>query len=146
QSRGSDADAEGSGLDLHGIGAHEAERSLILRDGHDGAPVERPAEKEIEGQRHGHADDARHQISKRDADAAELERLADVARLHQPIVDAELKAEADLYDEENAEEEHEPAQRFLAPPLEAGVVDAIDDGTEHVEHRREEDAGEDGIE
>ena len=79
-------------------------------------------------------------------DPAELDRLADVRRLHEPVVDAELQAEADLDDEEEAEEEDEPAQRLLAAPLEAPVVDAIDGGPQQVEDRGEEEAGEDGVE
>ena len=71
QAGGRDADAERDGLDLDGIGAHQAQRQAVLGHRHDGPPVERPAEEEVERQRHGEADDAGHQIAEGDADAAE---------------------------------------------------------------------------
>ena len=74
---------------------------------------------------------------------AEVDRLADVRRLHQPVVDAELQAQADFHDEEEPEEEDEPPQRLLAPALEALVVDAIDRDAEQIEERREEEPGQD---
>src|SRR4030095_13707075 len=119
---------------------------LILRHRHDRAPVERTPEEQIERTGHRQPDHARDEVAEGDADARELDRLADVAGLHEPVVDAELQAEADLQDEEDAEEEHEPAQRLLASSLEAAVVDAIDGGADQVEDRREEDSGEDRVE
>src|SRR6266542_6065734 len=141
---GRDADAEGDRLDLDGVGPHEPEGQTVLRDGHDGSAVEGTAEEETESQRHGKAYEARHEQAIGDPHARELDRLADVPRLHEPIVDAELQAETDLDDEEEAEEEDEPAQRLLAAPLEAPVVDAVDGGSEQVEEGGEEEAGEDG--
>src|SRR2546426_1048886 len=95
---------------------------------------------------HQPAAHAGQEVAERYADAAEFDRLPRVAGLHQPIVDAVLETEADLDDEEHAEEEHETAQRFFAAPLEAAVVDAVDEGAEQVEHRREQDPGEDRVE
>ena len=77
---------------------------------------------------------------------AEVDRLARVRRLHQPVVDAERQAEAHLHDEEEPEEKDEAPQRLLAAALEAFVVDAVDHGAQHEEHRREEEPGQDGIE
>src|SRR5882724_5080006 len=141
-----DADAEGDRLDLDGVGPHEPEGQTVLRYGHDGSAVKRAAEEEMESQGHGEADEARHEQAIGDPHARELDGLADVARLHQPILDAELQAETNLDDEEEAEEEDEPSQRFLAASLEAPVVDAVDGGPKQVEDGGEEEAGEDGVE
>ena len=48
----------------------------------------------MERQGHGEADETRHKEAEGDADPAELDRLADVRRLDEAIVDAELQAEA----------------------------------------------------
>src|SRR2546429_6280308 len=88
----------------------------------------------------------RSQQAERDPDAAEVDRLADVGRVHEAIVDAVLEAQTHFDDEEDAEEEDEPPERLIASALEAPIVEAIDDGAEEVEHRREEEPGEDRIE
>src|SRR2546430_1850155 len=101
---------------------------------------------QIEREVHQQSDDARHQEPEGEADAPEVDRPADVRGLDQPVVDAVLQAQPYLDDEEQAEEEHEPAQRFLAASLEARVVDPVDAGPEPVEHRREHHAGQDRVE
>src|SRR5262252_5747240 len=69
----------------------------------------------------------------------------DVRRLYVAVVDAEIKNEHHFGDEQQAEEESEPAQRFLAAFLERHVVDLIDAGAKHIEGRYRQDADQDRI-
>src|SRR4029077_6161680 len=54
--------------------------------------------------------------------------------------------QTDFSDEQQAEEEGEATQRFLAAFFERHVIDLIDAGAEHVEPRRHDDRREDRIE
>jgi hypothetical protein len=69
----------------------------------------------------------------------------DIPRLDVTVVDAEIEDQADLGDEQEAEEEGEAAQRFLAAFLERDIVDLVDGGAERVERRSQDDAGENRI-
>ena len=64
----------------------------------------------------------------------------DIPRFDVAVVDAEIEDQADLGDEQEAEEEGEAAQRFLAALLERDVVDLVDGGAERVERRSQDDA------
>src|SRR5215469_5834709 len=70
----------------------------ILRHRHDGPSVEGAREEEVEGQGHGQTDQAGHEETVGDADAAEFDGLPDVARLRHPVVHAELDTETHLDD------------------------------------------------
>src|SRR6476620_7635955 len=67
-------------------------------------------------------------------------RCFDATPLH-----AEIEDQADLGDEQEAEEEGEAAQRFLAALFERDIVDLVDGGAERVERRSQGDAGENRI-
>ena len=63
------------------------------------------------------------QVDEREAQGGPDVRCLDVA-----VVDAEHEDQADLGDEQDAEEEREPAQRLAAALLERDVIDLIERG------------------
>ena len=77
--------------------------------------------------------------------APRLHAAADIGRVDGAVVDAEHQVQPDLGDEQQAEEEGEAAQRFLAAFLERLVVDLIDEHAEHIKHRQHHDARDDRI-
>src|SRR5205807_5643060 len=124
---------------------HQTQRQLILRDRHDGAADEGAREIELQAQHHQQRDEARDQHAQRQVDEGEAQRRPDVDRLDVAVIDAEHQDETDLGDEQQAEEERQPAQRFLAAPLERGVIDLIDRAAQHVERRQHDQADEDRV-
>src|SRR3990172_2134339 len=68
---------------------------------------------------------------------------SDIGGFDVTIVDAEYQDQRHFGDEQQAEEEREPAQRFLAAFFEREVVNLIDRRAERVEHRQHQDADQD---
>ena len=94
---------------------------------------------------HHQRDQAGHQQPQRQIDDAEMQAWPDIGRLDQPIVHAEHQHERDLGDEQQAEEEREAAQRFVAAPLEGDVVHLIDRRAEQIERRQRDHRRQDRI-
>ena len=69
----------------------------------------------------------------------------DIGGLDVAVVDAEGEDQAHFGDEQQAEEEREPAQRFLTAFFERQVVDLIDRGAEREKRRQHENADENRI-
>ncbi len=113
-----------------GSARHQPQRQLVLRHRHDGAADEGARQEELQRGEHHERDDARHQHAQRKIDEAEAPARPDIGRLDVAVVDAEHEDQHHLGDEQQAEEEGEPAQRFLAALLERLVVDLIDAGAE----------------
>ena len=139
-----EVDAEGPALDVHGIGSHQAQRTLVLRHRLDGAACESAGKigRESDGQRERNAE--RNDHSLRDSHIAEhFDAGADIARLHHALVDAESEDQADLHDERDAEEKrYSPDALVGAAALEGEVVELVDRQAEHEEHRRQQEARE----
>ena len=89
---------------------------------------------------HHQCDQAGHQQPQRQIDDAEMQAWPDIRRLDQPIVHAEHQHERDLGDEQQAEEEREAAQRFVAASFEGDVVHLIDRRAEQIERRQRDHA------
>ena len=70
---------------------------------------------------------------------------ADIGGLDEAVIDAEDQDQRHLGDEQQAEEEGEAAQPFLAAPLERAVIDLIDQRAQRIKGRQRDDAGEDRI-
>ena len=75
-----------------------------------------------------------------------MQGRADIGRFHVAVIDAEIEHQCHFGDEQKAEEERQPAQRFLPALFERHVVDLVDAGAERVKGRQHDDAGEDRIE
>jgi len=69
----------------------------------------------------------------------------DIGGLDVAVVDAKDEDERNLGDEQKAEEEGKPAQRFPAVFLEGRVIDLVDERTERIEHRQHDEACQDRI-
>ena len=63
-----------------------------------------------------------------------MQRTTDAESLDEAIIDAEAEDQCDLGDEEDAEEESEPAQTFLAAALEGMVRDDKEPAAEREEN------------
>ncbi len=74
-----------------------------------------------------------------------LQAGPDIGCLDQAVVDAEHQHQRDLGDEQQAEEECEAAQCFIAASFEGDVVDLVDRGAEQIERRQREHGGQDRI-
>ena len=74
-----------------------------------------------------------------------MQARPDIGCLDQAIIHAEHQHERDLGDEQEAEEEGEATQCFLAAPLEGNVVHLIDCRAEKIERRQRNHAREDRI-
>src|SRR6185437_16788122 len=79
-------------------------------------------------------------------DIADMQGRPDIARLDEAVIDAEAEDQRHLGDEENAEEEGEAAQAFLAAPLEGEEINLINRGAEDEEGGGHQQRREDRIE
>ncbi len=72
-------------------------------------------------------------------------RLVDIGRLDIAVIDTEDHDQRHFGHEQHAEEESEPAQRFLSALFEGAIIDLVDGKAQQVEHRQHQQARQDGI-
>ena len=98
-----------------------------------------------------HTDDHRHRYQKRhdqahgEIDRAEPPRRLRIGGPHHAVIDAEDQHQCNFGDEQDAEEERESAQRFLAAFFEAHVIDAVEQNPKRKKKRRHDERNDDRV-
>src|ERR1700682_1510623 len=100
------------------IDSHQAQRELILRDGQYGSAEERVRQEYLYADHHRHRNEKRHHQAQGEVHDPQPQGRLGISGLHHAVVDAEDEHQRHFGDEQDAEEEGEAAQRFLAAFLE----------------------------
>ena len=129
-----------------GIGAHQRQRRIVLRNRSDSASRERGGQinRQPNRQQQRYAEGNQH--AHRQSHFSERQAAPDVRRLHHALIDAEREDQSNFQNEGDAEKERQPAQASVgAAPLEHRVIEAVHRKPDHEEYRRQQRAGEQRI-
>jgi len=90
---------------------------------------------------HGDRCEERHQHPPRQRDAAKRQAGADVGRRHRAVISPGGEHQRHLGDEQDAEEERQALHGGVAAPLEAFVIEAVENHAEQEEGRNHDEPG-----